>query len=122
MVAKKTKQVTRNVPMRVKKGDQVRVLLGKDRGKKAAVVAVLPQRGQVIVEGLNMVYKHIRARRAGEKGQRVQVAAPMNVSNVQVVCPSCKKGTRVGMRIEGDEKLRVCKKCDATITTKKAAK
>ena len=98
------------------------MLLGKDRGKSATVVAVFPKRDQVIVEGLNMVYKHVRPRRAGEKGQRVQVAAPMNVSNVQVVCPSCKKGTRIGYRIDGEDKLRVCKQCEATIPTKRTSK
>jgi len=107
---------------RVKKGDTVRVLLGKDRGKSASVIGVLPKRGLVIVEGVNMVFKHIRARRAGEKGQRVQVAAPMSISNVQVVCPACKKGTRIGYRVDGTDKLRVCKKCDATIPTKKPTK
>lgn len=112
-----TNLTTSNIVPRIKKGDVVRVLLGKDRGKKAAVLAVLPRRGQVIVAGLNMVYKHVRPRRAGEKGQRVQISAPMNISNVQAVCPACKKGTRVGLRYDGDTKVRFCKKCDVTMPT-----
>lgn len=115
-----TQSTTKIIP-RIKQGDLVRVLLGKDRGKRAAVVAVLPTRGQVIVEGLNMVYKHVRPRRAGEKGQRVQIAAPMDISNVQAICPACKAGTRIGHKFEGDEKVRVCKKCDKIIPTKHKA-
>ncbi|MAF80758.1 50S ribosomal protein L24 [bacterium] len=116
-----TKRTEEKATPRVKKGDTVRVLLGKDRGKSASVLGVLPKRGLIVLDGLNMVFKHVRPRRAGEKGQRVQVAAPMNISNVQVVCPACKKGTRVGYRFDGTDKLRVCKQCDATIPTKKAS-
>lgn len=99
---------------RIHRGDTVRVLLGKDRGKQGKVLAVVPTQGRVIVEGINMVYKHVRARRAGEKGQRVQVAAPLEISNVQLMCPACKRGTRVGVQREAEGTvLRVCKKCEA---------
>lgn len=99
---------------KIRRGDMVRVLLGKDRGKKGAVLAVLPREERVIVEGVNIVKKHVRARRAGEKGQRVNIAAPLPLSNVQVICPSCKKGTRIGIRFEGEDKQRYCKQCDAS--------
>lgn len=110
------------VKLRIKTGDTVRILRGKDRGKQAKVLAALPKEGRVLVEGMNMVFRHVRPKRAGEKGQRVQVAAPVNVANVQLMCPHCKKGTRVGLRREDDQpqhargrRLRVCKQCEAII-------
>lgn len=100
---------------RIKQGDTVRILLGKDRGKKAKVMAVLPSQGRILVEGVNMVKKHIRPRRSGEKGQRVLVAASMQTSNVQLICPACKKGTRIGIKREDGQRQRICKKCEAEI-------
>ena len=100
---------------RIKQGDTVRILLGKDRGKKAKVMAVLPASDRILVEGINMVKKHVRPRKAGEKGQRVSVAAPMQISNVQLVCSACKKGTRIGVKRENGQRQRICKKCEAEI-------
>lgn len=100
---------------RIRRGDTVRILLGKDRGKKGKVMAVLIKDGRVLVEGINKIKKHIRARRAGEKGQRVELAAPLDISNVQLICPSCKKGTRIGITRAEDMRKRVCKKCSAEI-------
>lgn len=108
--------VTTSKP-RLRRGDTVRVLRGRDRGKTGKVMAVLPTQGRIVVEGLNMVFKHVRARRAGEKGQRVSIAAPLPIANVHLVCPSCKKITRVGISREGGERVRVCKKCKAPIVT-----
>ena len=102
--------------MRIKSGDNVRILSGKDRGKTAKVMAVVLQEGRVVVEGINMVKKHIRPRRAGEKGQRVSVAAPVHISNVQLVCPACKKVVRIGIKRKQGKRVRVCKKCQAEIT------
>lgn len=99
----------------MKTGDTVRVLRGRDRGKKGKIMAVFPTEARVLVEGINMIFRHVRPRRGGEKGQRVHVAAAMRVNNVQLVCPSCKKGTRVGARREGDKRVRVCKQCEAVI-------
>lgn len=107
--------MNKNPKLKIRKGDTVRVLRGKDRGKKGRVVAVLPQEGRVIVDGINLVKKHIRPRRAGEKGQRVSIAAPMHISSVQVVCPSCQKGTRVGVARENGVRQRLCRKCEALI-------
>ncbi len=100
---------------RIKTGDTVKILLGKDRGKTGKVMAVLPEQQRVLVEGVNMIKKHVRPRRSGEKGQRVSVAAPLHISNVQVVCPACKKSSRVGIKREAGERQRVCKKCQAVI-------
>lgn len=78
-------------------------------------MAVEPSENRVLVEGVNLIFRHVRPKRAGEKGQRVQVAALTRISNVQLVCPNCKKGTRVGRRREGDESVRFCKQCEAVI-------
>lgn len=101
--------------LRIKTGDTVRVLRGRDRGKSGKIMAVMPKEGRVLVEGINLIFKHVRPKRAGEKGQRVHVAAPTRVSNIQLVCPNCKKGTRVGRRREGDKSVRFCKQCEAVI-------
>jgi large subunit ribosomal protein L24 len=100
---------------KIKTGDTVRVLRGKDAGKKAKVMAVLPQEDKVVVEGLNVVFKHVKARQGGQKGQRVSISAPILIANVQLVCSSCKKGTRVGISRENDVRQRICKKCNAVI-------
>jgi len=113
-MAKKVQQVIARP--RIRKDDNVLVLLGKDRGKTGKVMAVLPSRGRILVEGVNIVKKHVKPRRSGEKGQRVSVPAPLNISNVQLVCPSCKKATRVAIVRENDERRRTCKKCEAVIS------
>jgi large subunit ribosomal protein L24 len=101
--------------LKIKRKDTVRILRGKDAGKKGTVAAVLPLEGRVVVEGLNMVKKHVKARRGGQKGQRVSIAAPLRISNVQLICTQCKKGTRVGITRENGVRARICKKCNATI-------
>ena len=99
--------------MRIKKNDQVKIALGKDRGKTGKVLRVFPAEDKVIVEGLILIKKHMRPRREGEKGQRVEIPGKINVSNVMVVCPKCGKTTRIGSKQVGDKKVRVCKKCNA---------
>jgi large subunit ribosomal protein L24 len=102
--------------LRIRKGDTVRVLRGKDRGSKGKVLRAFPQSGRLLVEGIQLVTKHTRPRRQGEKSQRVQVPSSVPVANVQLVCPQCAKGTRVAIRRDGDERLRVCKKCQAPLS------
>lgn len=103
------------IKMKVRKGDMVLVQVGKDRGKSGKVLAVFPREGRLIVEGRNIVKKHVRPRRAGEKGQRIEVPAPMPVARVMLLCPSCGKATRVGIqRPAGGSRQRQCKKCRAT--------
>jgi len=99
--------------MRVKKGDKVKVLCGKDRGKIGEVIKVMPGRKRLIVENVNLTKKHRKARRAGEKSERITVAAPIDSSNVMLVCPKCSKAVRVSAKIIDDKKVRVCKKCKA---------
>lgn len=97
--------------MNIKKGDQVKAIAGRDRGKTGKVLSVFASDERVIVEGLHIVKKHVRPRREGEKGQRVEIAGKANVSNVMLVCPKCGKATRVSFIKTGKQKMRVCKKC-----------
>ena len=98
--------------LHVKTGDNVMVISGKDKGKTGKVLQTSPKEGKVIVEGLNMVTKHVKPRRVGEAGGIVQAEGALYASKVQVVCPHCGKPTRVGHKVLKDgSKERVCKKC-----------
>lgn len=101
--------------MNVKKGDTVVVLSGKDKGKQGKVLGTVPSEDKVVVEGVNMVTCHVKPRRQGETGGIVNREAAMYASKVQVVCPKCKKGTRVAHKIENGKKTRVCKHCGAEL-------
>jgi large subunit ribosomal protein L24 len=100
--------------MNLRKGDTVRVMRGKDRGKEGPIARVFPTRNRVTVQGVNMYAKHVRAKNQGETGQKVDVPRAVALANVMAVCPSCKKPTRIGHRMEGDKKVRVCKHCNAS--------
>ena len=97
--------------MRIKKGDLVKKIAGKDKGKQGKVVRTVPSQGKIVVEEINIVKKHKKARREGERGQRVEIAAPFDASNAMIICPACGKATRVSYSTVGDKKVRVCKKC-----------
>ena len=101
--------------VKIKKNDTVLIISGKDRGKKGKVIKSLPKENKIVVEGINLRKKHIRPRRQGEKGQIVEIAAPLDVSNVKLICPKCKKSTRVGYRVVEKNKYRICKKCGQEI-------
>lgn len=106
--------------MNIKKNDKVKILSGKDRGKTGKVLQVLPKEGRLSVEGLNLLIKHLRGRREGEKGQRIEFPAFINASNVALVCAKCGRPTRVGYKIlktesKKNKKVRVCRKCGETI-------
>lgn len=100
---------------KIKKGDQVQIIAGKDRGKRGKVLRTNPQSSKLVVEGLNIIKKHKKAKRGGEKGQRIEIPAPLSVSNVMLVCPNCSKLTRIEYKVEGKDKFRICKKCKANI-------
>jgi large subunit ribosomal protein L24 len=103
--------------LKVRRGDTVVLLRGRDRGKQGKIMATLPREGRLIVEGLNMVKKHVKPRRSNEKGQRVSIAAPIQVGNVQVVCPQCNKATRVAIRRGANgERERACKHCSSVMS------
>lgn len=106
--------------MNIKKGDKVKIISGKDKGKTGKVLQVFVAKNKASIEGLNLLIKHMRPRRQGEKGQRIEFPAPMDLSNVALVCPKCSKTTRVSYKIIKDnnkknKKFRVCKKCKQTI-------
>ena len=96
----------------VKTGDTVVVLSGKDKGKQGKVLEVSPKENKVIVEGINVVSKHVKPRRAGETGGILKVEGPMHACKVMLVCPKCGKPTRLAHKLNADgTKQRVCKKC-----------
>lgn len=97
----------------VKTGDTVVVINGKNRGKKGKVMQVAPAEGKVIVEGVNVVTKHVKPRKMGEAGGLVKAESALYANKVQLVCPKCGKATRVGHEGTGKDKKRVCKKCGA---------
>jgi len=102
--------------MKIKKGDTVQIIRGKDKGKRGRVLKVFPKENKLIVEGLNLLYKHVRPRREGEQGQRIQIPAPLHISKVMFVCPKCSHPIRVGYKILTDgRKVRWCRKCKEII-------
>lgn len=102
--------------MKLLKGDQVKILAGKDKGKKGKIVQVFPKSGLIVVEGVNKMVKHLKSRRQNEGGQRVEFDGPFRADNAALICPKCGKPTRVGYKaMENKKKARVCKKCKQTI-------
>ncbi len=101
--------------MKIKKGDNVVVLAGKDHGKKGKVLRALPREAKIVVEGVHMHTKHVRAKRTGQKGQIVEMPGVFSVAAVKLICAKCGKATRVGYKVEGGKKIRICKKCGAAI-------
>lgn len=105
--------------LNVRKGDKVRIISGKDSGKEGKILTAMPEKERVIVEGCNMVTRHVKPRRQGEAGGRIEQAGSVHVSNVQLVCPSCKMPTRVAhqiVEVNGKKKsVRVCKQCGKQI-------
>ena len=99
--------------MKIKKGDTVKILYGKDTGKQGVVSAV--KNGKVIIEGLNMYKKHVKGDGKEKKSAIIDIAKPMDVSKVMLVCPNCNKPTRVGIRRENGKVVRICKKCGKVI-------
>jgi large subunit ribosomal protein L24 len=99
----------------IKKNDEVQVVAGKDRGKRGRVVNVLPAKNRVMVEGVARVTKATRPTRNRLQGGLIQQEMFVDLSNVQVVCKTCGRATRVGHRIDGDQKVRVCRKCEADL-------
>lgn len=97
--------------MKLKKGDAIKIISGKDRGKTGTVLTVFPETGKISADGLNMFKKRSKPKKQGEKGQMVLVPRPFPVSKAMLVCKSCKEPTRVGYRMEGNKKVRYCKKC-----------
>ena len=101
--------------MKLKKNDNVIVITGKDKGQKGKITRVLVSKNKVVVEGVNMMKKHQRPRKSGEKGQMISIAMPLAASNVMIVDPKTGKGSRIGKKKVGDKMVRVAKKSDQEI-------
>lgn len=101
--------------MKLKKGDLVTVVKGKDAGKTEKIEKVFSKKGKVLVEGVNQYKRHVKSRTPGQKSEIITLTKPLAVANVQLVCPKCKKLTRVGYKFLKDEKVRICLKCKAEV-------
>ena len=101
--------------MKIRKGDNVQVLSGNDKGKTGEVLEVIPAANKIIVKGINIRKKHVKPRKQGEEGGIIPVECAISASKVNVVCPKCGKATRIGYEMEKDQKVRVCKKCNTKI-------
>ena len=109
--------------MKIKKNDKVKILAGKDKGKEGKVLQIFAADNKASIEGLNLLIKHLRPRKQGEKGQRIEFPAPLSITNLALLCPSCGKATRIGYKFVeetvGDKKtkkkVRICKKCNIAI-------
>ena len=100
--------------MNIKKGDNVKILSGKDRGKTGTVLKVYPESDRVTIEGLNLYKKRVRPTKQGQKGETISVPRSLHASKAQLVCSSCKESSRMGYRMDGNAKVRYCKNCGAT--------
>ena len=104
--------------MKIKKGDTVKILYGKEAGKQGTVVAVSPKKNSVIVEGLNLYKRHLKGDGQTRQSEILTIEKPFELSKVILVCPNCNKPTRVGIRREEGKPVRVCKKCGKDIVEK----
>ncbi len=98
--------------LKIKKGDLVMMLKGKDKKKRGKVLEVDPRKMKVVVEGLNLVKKHQRPRKVGQKGEIISLPRAVPISNVMLICPSCNNPARLGIRRDKSDRFRVCKKCN----------
>lgn len=103
------------IVMKIKKGDTVLIISGKNKGKKAKVLESIPRQNRIVVEGVNIVKKHRRSKREKEKGQIIEMPKPINTSNAKLVCPKCSQPSRVGYKLTEKGKYRICKKCGEEI-------
>ena len=101
--------------MKIKKGDTIKVLIGKDAGREGRVVKVISQHQLVVVEGINVYKKHLKGDGKEKKSGIIDIAKPLPISNVMLVCPVCGKPSRVGYDVSKAGKVRVCKKCGGQI-------
>ncbi|MCL2638963.1 MAG: 50S ribosomal protein L24 [Oscillospiraceae bacterium] len=101
--------------LHVRKGDEVMVISGRDKGKKGKVLEVSPKEGKIIVEERNIVTKHVKPKKQGQLGGIVKAEGALYACKVMPVCPKCDKPTRVGKEIKKDKKVRICKKCGAEL-------
>lgn len=107
---------------KIKVGDKVKIMVGKDSGREGSVERILPDQGKVVIPNMNMYKKHVKNLPTGQKGGIFDLARPIDISKVALVCPHCKKTTRVGFKFIAEKKKRICKKCAREIDIKAKAK
>lgn len=114
------RKLERSIRLKIRTGDMVEIISGKDKGQRGRVLRAMPRENRVVVDGLNLVWKHQKPRQMNQKGTKIQMPAPLFANKVMLVCPHCDKTTRVA-RVRGqDGKLyRVCKKCNEIIDAEK---
>ena len=104
--------------MKIIKGDQVKVLIGKDKGRSGQVIVCFPKKNKAVIKGLNMFKKHVKASQ-NQSGGIIEREVPLHVSKIALICPNCLKPTRVGYQIDkSGQKYRICKKCKSIIQIK----
>lgn len=101
--------------MKIKKGDKVIILSGKDAGKTGKVESVFGKKDKILVGGINIFKKHQKPRGEGRPGGIISIPRPITASKVAIICPKCNQTTRIGYQINGEEKVRICKKCKAQL-------
>lgn len=101
--------------MKIKKSDTILVLSGKDRNKTGKVIRVIPSENKIVVDGINIVKKHVKPSKANPQGGIINITKPITTAKAMVVCPHCSKATRVGYQITEKGKLRICKQCEAAV-------
>ncbi len=101
--------------LKIKKGDNVEVITGKDKGKQGEIISVIPDSEKVVIKGINVVTKHIKPKQNGAKGERIKVESSIHISNVMLVCPESNKRTRVGFSVKDGNKVRISKKSNKEI-------
>jgi large subunit ribosomal protein L24 len=101
--------------LNIRKGDEVKLISGKDKGRTGKVLDVLPKENKIVIEGLNIRVRFSRPKRQGDKGQRIELPAPIGVAKAMVICPHCGKPTRIGHELNDQGNFRKCKKCGRTI-------
>jgi len=101
--------------MKIKKGDTVLIISGKDKGKKGKLLQVFSKEQKIIVEGVNIRKKHIKPKKGGEKGQVIEMPGPIHISNVKIICRKCGAASKIGYKVAEKRKYRICKKCGQEI-------
>lgn len=101
--------------MKIKKGDEVEILRGKDKGKKGKVENVFTKENKVFISGVNLYKRHMKSKTQTKPSEIITIGKPLPVSNVMLVCPKCHTKTKVGYKMDGEKKNRMCKKCEAFI-------
>lgn len=106
-------EVVEGKVMKLKKGDEVKVIRGKDKGKTGKIEKVVSTK--VLIANVNQYKRHLKKRSERQQSKIITITKPLPIYNVSLICPECKLPTRVGFKVEGDQKLRICKKCSKTV-------